>query len=150
MMMPPTTRPRILGLHQADALALAVLSGAIFALGLLLVRELCAGGLNRWEIGGVMGAAIALGLVQLWLSMRAVLAMTLWAASGPTRLAEAPWSLPVWWLGTIPAGWLGLVFPGHQQDPGYLVLSLVILARSAYALTQAVQALENRAVELPR
>ncbi len=76
--------------------------------------------------------------------------MTLWAASGPTRLAEAPWTLPVWWLGTIPAGWLGLVFPGHQQEPGYLGLSLVILAWSAHALTEAVQALESRAVGVPR
>ncbi len=66
-MTPPTTRPRILGLHQADALVLAVLSAAIFTLGLLVVRELCAGGLNRWELGAVIAAAITLGLIQLWL-----------------------------------------------------------------------------------
>ena len=145
-MTPPTIRPRILGLHQADTLALALLSSVLFALGLLLVRELWAGTLNRLELDAVIAAALALGLIQLWLSMRAVLAMTLWAASGATRLADAPWTLPIWWLGTIPAGWLGLVFPGHQHEPGYLVLSLVIIARSASALIHAVQALEARAV----
>jgi hypothetical protein len=146
-MTPPTIRPRIQGLHRADAVALALLSGVLFALGLLLVRELWAGSLNRLEVNAVIAAAVTLGLIQLWLSMRGVLAMTLWAASRATRLADAPWTLPIWWLGTIPAGWLGLVFPGHQHDPGFLVLSLVIIARSASALTQAVQALEARAIE---
>ena len=141
-----TIRPPILGLHRADDVALACLATAVFALGLLLARELWAGDLNRWELGAVIGAAIALGLIQLWLSIRAVLAMTLWAASGSTSLADAPWTLPVWWLGTIPAGWLGLVFPGHQHEPAYLVLSLLILARSARGLTEGVQALERRAV----
>jgi hypothetical protein len=145
-MTPPTTRPRILGLHQADALALALLSGALFALGLLLLRELWAGALNRVELDAVIGAAVALGLIQLWLSVRVVLAMTLWAASGAMRLADAPWTVPVWWLGTLPAGWLGLVFPGHQHEPGFLVLSLVIIARSASALTRAVQTLEARVI----
>jgi hypothetical protein len=149
-MTPRTIQPRLIGLHQADALVLAVLSSAILALGLLLARELWAGSLNRVELNAVIAAAIGLGLVQLWLSLRAVLALTVWAASNTASPANAPWTLPVWWLGTIPAGWLGQVFPGCEHHPAFLVLSLVITAQSARALTQVVHAAEACSLDAPR
>jgi hypothetical protein len=144
-----TSQRGIPGLHLADRLALALLSSAIFAVALLMLRELSATRLNRWEIAAAVTLGIALGLVQLWLSFRGVLAMCLWAASGAVNWAEAPWTLPVWWLGTLPGGWLGLVIPGEQNGPGFLVLSLGMLACAAHGLTRVVHALEWRALGIP-
>src|SRR5579862_8851935 len=93
------------GLRRADAVVLAVLASAVLAIGLLLTLELGAGTLNRLELGAVMTAGITLGLIQIWFSLRAVLALTLWAASGASGPAGAPWRLPVWWLGTVPSAW---------------------------------------------
>ncbi len=146
-MTPRTLQPRLVNLHQADAVVLALLSTAILTLGLMVVREQWTGGLNRLEIGAVVASAIALGLIHVWFSLRAVLAMTLWAASRAGSLANAPWTLPVWWLGTIPSGWLGLAFPGYERDPAFLVLTLVITAWSANALTHVVHAAEAQTRE---
>lgn len=149
-MVPRTAQPRVLGLHQADRIVLVLLSTVIFAIALLLGRELSAGALNRIELNAVIGSAIALGLIQVWLSLRTVLALTLWASADATGLpgagarGGAPWALPVWWLGTIPTGWLPLALPGHEHEPPFLALSLVMIAWSARALTQSVQALEGR------
>ena len=139
-----------IGLHRADALVLALLSSALFAVGLLLLREVVAGRLNRLEVDAVVAVGIALGLIQLWLSVRAVLAMGLWAASGTFGWTDAPWTLPVWWLGTLPGAWLGLVFPGEPDGLGFFVASLGLLACAAHGLTHAVQALEARAMGLSR
>ncbi len=148
-MGPRAAPPRVLGLHQADRIILIVLSTVIFAIALLLGRELTAGGLNRIELNGVITAAITLGLIQVWLSLRTVLSLTLWASAGATGLPArggAPWALPVWWLGTIPTGWLPLALPGHEHEPPFLALSLIMIAWSARALTQSVQSLEARAL----
>jgi hypothetical protein len=114
-------QPRVLGLHQADRIVLILLSTVIFA--------------------------ITLGLIQVWLSLRTVLALTLWASAGA---GGAPWALPVWWLGTIPTGWLPLALPGHEHEPPFLALSLVMIAWSARILTQSVQGLEARALDPAR
>jgi hypothetical protein len=151
-MVPRTAQPRVLGLHQADRIVLVLLSTVIFAIALLLGCELSAGALNRIELNAVIGSAIALGLIQVWLSLRTVLALTLWASADATGLsgtgarAGTPWALPVWWLGTIPTGWLPLALPGHEHEPPFLALSLVMIAWSARALTQSVQALEARSI----
>jgi hypothetical protein len=134
------------GLHRADDVMLAVLASAVLAVGLLLLRELSSGGLNRLELDAVIAAGIALGLLQIWFSLRAVLALTLWAASCFAGLASVPWRLPVWWLGTVPSAWVGLAFPGHAHHPAVLVLSLGMMLWSAAALTRVVQATEARAV----
>jgi hypothetical protein len=150
-MGPHTAQPRVLGLHHADRIVLIVLSTVIFAIALLLARELTAGGLNRLEVNAVVGSAIALGLIQVWLTLRTVLALSLWASSEAAGLGAggAPWALPVWWLGTIPTGWLGLALPGHEHEPPVLVLSLLMIAWSARALTQSIQAIEARAIGAP-
>ena len=147
-MIPRAAQPRVLALHQSDRIVMALLSTVIFAIALLLARELSAGTLNRLELNAVIGAAIALGLIQVWLSLRTVLALTLWASSEATGLpaGAAPWTLPIWWLGTIPTAWLGLALPGHERDPLFLILSLVLIVWSARALTHGVQALETRAI----
>jgi hypothetical protein len=147
-MRQPNVPGERVGLHRADALVLALLSSALFAVGLLLLREVVAGRLNRLEVDAVVAAGIAFGLIQLWLSFRAVLAMCLWAASG--MWAHAPWTLPVWWLGTLPGAWLGLVFPGEQDGLGFFVVSLGLLAGAAHGLTHAVHALEVRALGVSR
>jgi hypothetical protein len=132
-------------LHQSDRIVLVLLSTVIFAIALMLTRELQAGTLNRIELNAVIGAAIALGLIQVWLSLRTVLALTLWAASEPGEpMGATPWCLPIWWLGTVPTGWLGLALPGHERDPLMLALQLVMIAWSARALTDGVQILEAR------
>ena len=143
-MTPRTLQRRRVSLHQADDLVLVLLSAAVLTLALMLLRELWSGGLNRLELGAVVGAAIALGLINVWFSLRILLAITVWAASRGANFANAPWSLPVWWLGTIPSGWLGLVFPGHEHDPAFLALALVITARSAAALVHVVHTAEAR------
>jgi hypothetical protein len=133
-------------LHRVDAVMLAVLSSAVLAIGLLLLRELSSGGLNRLELDAVIAAGITLGVLQIWFSLRAVLALTLWAASRVAGLAAAPWRLPIWWCGTVPSIWVGLAFPGHAHHPAVLVLSLGMMLWSAGALTRTVQATEVRAI----
>lgn len=137
-----------LGLHQSDRIVMVLLSTVIFAIALLLARELTAGTLNRLEVNAVIGAAIALGLIQVWLSLRTVLALTLWASSeaGGVPAGGAPWHLPVWWLGTVPTVWLGLAIPGHERDPLFLVFSLAMIGWSARTLMQSIQAVEVRAI----
>jgi hypothetical protein len=142
-MTPRTLQPRLVNLHQADALVMTLLWSAILTLGLMLARELSAGGLNRLELNAVIAAAIALGLIHVWFSLRAVIAIARWAAWRGARLANAPWTLPVWWLGTVPAGWLGLALPGHEHEPAFLALALLITARSASALLHVVHAAES-------
>jgi hypothetical protein len=144
-MTPRTVQPRLPSLRQADAFVMALLSSAILTLGLMLARELWAGGLNRLEMNAVIAAAITLGLVHVWFSLRTVVAIARWAAWRGARLANAPWTLPIWWLGTVPAGWLGLAFPGHEHQPAFLVLALLITARSASALLHVVHAAETHA-----
>jgi hypothetical protein len=146
-----TVQPRVLGLHRSDKIVLALLSTVIFAIALLLARELWAGTLNRLETNAVIALAISVGLIQVWLSLRTVLALTLWGSSEPTGVPAgvAPWRLPILWLGTIPTGWLGLALPGHERDPLFLALSLVMIAWSAGALTRGVHALETRAIGAP-
>jgi hypothetical protein len=145
-MTPSQPHPVADGLRRADAIVLAVLASAVFAIGLLLARELSAGALNRLELGAVMTAGIALGLIQIWFSLRAVLALTLWAASAAGGPGGAPWRLPVWWLGTVPSAWLGLAFPDHAHHPAVLVLSLAMMLCSARALIHTVHDTEARAI----
>ncbi|MEJ0070184.1 MAG: hypothetical protein WDO24_17355 [Pseudomonadota bacterium] len=148
--MTPSSRNLVANrLHQADAVMLAVLSTAVFAVGLLLAIELCIGTLTRLELDAVIAAGITLGLIQIWFSLRAVLALTLWAASRAAGLAGAPWRLAIWWFGAVPSGWLGLAFPGHAHHPAVLVLSLAMMLWSAQALTQAVHAAEAQAAAAP-
>jgi hypothetical protein len=142
-MLSETLQSVVARLHRADRIVLVLLSAAIFALVLLLVREGCAGGLNRIELQGVKAAAITLGLVQAWLSFRLVVAITLWAARLETGAGRLPWTLPIWWLGALPTGWLGLVFPGHEHHPGFLALSLLMIAASASALVRSAHDVEG-------